>query len=94
MRKQTTHAQRAVSHIRKRLRQDMERLAVTHRGCETRRGCGCLVDHALTILEAAENGLFKYELDSYMDPKSPRRLVNAANEVEIVTDPTDDDADA
>lgn len=72
MRKSVTPSQRAVNNIRTRLRKDMAALALTHRGCESARGCGCFVDRSLDALEKAEAQLFKYELDSYANPKSPR----------------------
>ena len=32
-----------------------------------------MVDQALTVLEQAEAKLFQFELNSYADPKTPRR---------------------
>jgi len=81
MRKRTTPSQRAVVNIRKRLRQDMERLALTHRGCDRARRCGCLVDLALTELTRTEHALFQFEIDSYADPSTPRRLVHSDNSI-------------
>ena len=55
----------------------MAALALTHRGCKTARGCGCLVDKSLDSLAHAESLLFKFELDSYADPTTPRtELIN------------------
>ena len=80
--KRISASQRAVSNIRKRLRKDMETLAFTHRGCPSARGCGCLVDESLSILERAESLLFAFEVNSYMDPTSPRRIVMSDNSVD------------
>ena len=72
MRVKVTPSQRVVVNIRTRLRKDMRALALSHRGCETPRGCGCLVDRSLAILERAEAQLFQWELFSYSDPTTPR----------------------
>ena len=85
MKKSTTHSLRAIKNIRARLRQDLERLALTHRGCLRARGCGCAVDRALSQIATCERELFSIELDSYADPMSPRRLVESDNSVHIVT---------
>jgi hypothetical protein len=80
----TTASQRTVRNIRTRLRRDMQRLALTHRGCDRARGCGCLVDKALAKLVEAEAALFTFELDSYADPATPRRIVQPDNRVGVV----------
>ena len=72
MRVKVTPSQRVVVNIRTRLRRDMRALALSHRGCKTARGCGCLVDKGLAILERAEAQLFQYEIVSYADPTTPR----------------------
>lgn len=87
MRKLSNASQRCVDNIRKRLRDDMQRLALTHRGCAVARGCGCLVDKTLDVLGAAEQKLFYYELNSYANPSTPRRIVEADNTVSIAIDP-------
>ena len=83
MRKKMTASQTAILNIRKRLRQDMERLALTHKGCKVARGCGCLVDKALTVLDATERQLFIWEIDSYADQTTPRRIVQDDNTILI-----------
>ena len=80
----TTQIQRNVNYARKRLRQDMERIALSHRGCKQARGCGCLADKSLSTLERAEAELFKLEIDSYAAPDTPKRLVHYNNSVEVV----------
>jgi len=59
----------------------MERIALTHRGCATARGCGCLVDKVLGLLQATEAQLFAWEIDSYANPDMPRRIVGDDNVV-------------
>ena len=86
MRKAATASQRQLNNIRLRLRSGMEQLALTHRGCDRPRGCGCMVDQALTVLEQAEAKLFQLELNSYADPKTPRREVAGDNSVTFVKD--------
>jgi hypothetical protein len=88
MRARRSHSQRAVINIRKRLRQDMERLALTHKGCSQARGCGCLVDLALIALTRTESDLFRFEIDSYADPSTARRLVNEDNTIAIEEPPS------
>lgn len=82
-RKGLTVSQTAVYNIRWRLRKDMVNLARTHRGCAVARGCQCLVDKALTVLQDAERKLFEYELESASDPYISRRLVNDDNTITI-----------
>ncbi len=81
MTRKTTASQRAVQNIRKRLRKDMEVLALTHKGCDRARGCGCLVDRSLQSLEQAERELFSFELLTYADPTTQRRIVQADNSI-------------
>src|SRR5258706_11129106 len=81
MRKHASASQKAVNRARTALRHDMERLALTHRGCAQARGCGCLVDLALTVLGDAEAKLFALEIDSYADPTTTRRVVLPDNTV-------------
>lgn len=43
----------------------MEKLAKSHRGCPKARGCGCLTDRAIALLEKTEHDLFELELEAY-----------------------------
>lgn len=78
-----TQTQRHVVFARKQLRQNMERIALSHRGCPGNGyGCGCLVDKALTILTQAERDLFNAEIRSYADPTTPKRQINDDGTIE------------
>ena len=81
MRARITASQRTVNHIRTRLRKDITNLALTHKGCDRPRGCGCLVDKALTALQEVEALLFRLEVDSYADPTTQRRIVQLDNTI-------------
>lgn len=81
---------------RARLRKRMEALARSHRGCPTARGCGCLTDQTIAVLEITERRLFQLELSSYAsaDPhggydhyaKMNAEIKAETNEVEKQTD--------
>lgn len=64
-RRRISRDERDVYNTRAYLRKRMVAHAKSHRGCPTPRGCGCLVDKTLSILERCENELFRVELESY-----------------------------
>ena len=76
-----TRTQRQLADIRGRMRRFMESLAQSHRGCDTPRGCACVIDRALTVLEKAETDLFQIGIDDLCNPVKPRRIVRPDNSI-------------
>ena len=62
-------------------------MALSHQRCAVARGCGCLVDRALAIINKAEADLFTAEIDSYADPLTPRSIREPDNSIAIVEPP-------
>lgn len=59
-----TPVQRNLAYIRQRLRYAAAMMAKVHRGCKRARGCGCVVDRSMTLLESSERVLWGLELES------------------------------
>ena len=74
MRKRAPSFQSNIINLRATLRDRLVRLAKTHRACPRARGCGCVIDRALTILEDCERSLFNLELEGYADPSGERKI--------------------
>ena len=67
-RKQRSLFEANVRNLRIVLRKRMELFAMSHRGCEKRRGCGCQIDKVLDLLGETEAKLFNMEILSYATP--------------------------